>query len=322
MHISAQVEPDSSELLEQFFETGNPRHSDFLLERLLREHAAPIVQRIVCSKVRPPASEDVQHDVLVDLIARLQQVKRSGEWAAIADFRSYSAVAAFHGCREYYRQSFPERYRLRSRVRYLLVRHPQFTIWKTQGGTWMCGRQEVCDAPAFRSATKETARLVDRMLEELSTPLPFEHLVERLGSQFGAPMRRDTPPVDHPDPAASVETRLIQREWIRELWAEVDLLPLPQRISLLLSMRDDDGGSGLILFPMLGVASLRQIAARLAMPAEDLASMWGCLPLNDQRIGEHLRLDRQRVINLRKSARERLWRRAVWGGYAWSGVGL
>jgi hypothetical protein len=75
-------------------------------------------------------------------------------------------------------------------------------------------------------------------------------------------------------------------------------------------MRDDDGGSVLIFFPMLGVASLRQIAGRLAMPAEDLARIWGCLPLNDQRIGEHLRLDRQRVINLRKSARERLGRRA------------
>jgi hypothetical protein len=107
-----------------------------------------------------------------------------------------------------------------------------------------------------------------------------------------------------------VETRLTQRDWIRELWGEIGLLPLPQRISLLLSMRDDDGNSGLILFPMVGVASLRQIAMGLAMPAEDLARLWACLPLNDQRIGEHLRLDRQRVINLRKSARERLSRRA------------
>jgi hypothetical protein len=32
------------------------------------------------------------------------------------------------------------------------------------------------------------------------------------------------------------------------------------------------------------------------MPGENLARMWGCLPLNDQSIGEHLRLDRQRVI--------------------------
>ena len=70
-------------------------------------------------------------------------------------------------------------------------------------------------------------------------------------------------------------------------------------------MRDDTGESGLILFPMLGIASLRQIAARLAMPAEDLARLWGCLPLNDLRIGEHLSLDRQRVINLRRFCAER-----------------
>jgi hypothetical protein len=35
------------------------------------------------------------------------------------------------------------------------------------------------------------------------------------------------------------------------------------------------------------------------------------LPLEDQRIGQRLGLDRQRVINLRKSARERLNRRTA-----------
>ena len=295
----------TSDLLQHFLSCPDASQSDSLLERLLSEYAEPVIQRIVSSKVRGPASEDVQHDVLVDLIARLHYVKRFGADTSIADFSAYSAVAAYHGCRQHYRQSFPERYRLANRVRYVLVRHPHFTIWKTSGGAWVCGkREQSIENTIHRPAARKTARLVETILEDISEPLPFELLLERLGENDdfrGTQYARQT---------STVEARLIQREWIIELWAEIDRLPLPQRISLLLSMRDDDGGSGLILFPMLGVASLRQIAVRLAMPAEDLARLWGCLPLNDQRIGEHLRLDRQRVINLRKSARERLVRRA------------
>ena len=47
----------------------------------------------------------------------------------------------------------------------------------------------------------------------------------------------------------------------------------------------------------------------LEMPAGELVRIWNDLPLEDQRIGQRLGLDRQRVINLRKSARERLNRR-------------
>ncbi len=295
-----------TDLLQHYLDCPDVRQADCLLERLLCEYARPVIQRIVSSKVRGPASEDVQHNVLVDLIARLHHVKRSGASTCIGDFSAYSAVAAYHGCRQHYRQSFPERHRLASRARYVLLRHPRFALWKTSGGTWICGHREEGHGPLentiTRPAAHKTSLRIEAILTEESLPLPFETLLERLGHHDSGAQN-----ISHP---VTAETRLIQREWIRELWSEIDRLPLPQRTSLLLSMRDDDGGSGLILFPMLGVASLRQIAVRLAMPAEDLARLWGCLPLNDQRIGEHLRVDRQRVINLRKSARERLERRA------------
>ena len=51
----------------------------------------------------------------------------------------------------------------------------------------------------------------------------------------------------------------------------------------------------------------------LEMPPGELVRIWNDLPLEDQRIGQRLGLDRQRVINLRKSARERLNRKTVRG---------
>jgi hypothetical protein len=294
----------SPDLLQHFLNCPDARQADSILEILLRDHASPVIQRIVSSKVRRPASEDVQHDVLVDLISRLRHMKRLGGRNSIVDMSSYSAMAAFHACSQHYRRCFPERYRLRARLRYLLARHPRFKLWKTSAGVWVCGRREQSpESEMERSASRRMSRLMETILEGLNQPLPFEDLVEQVGGHYATSDASS-------QTAVTVETRLTQRDWIRELWCEIGQLPLPQRISLLLSMRDDHGNSGLILFPMVGIASLRQIAASMEMPARDLAGLWNCLPLDDHRIGAHLCLDRQRVINLRKSARERLNRKA------------
>jgi hypothetical protein len=159
------------------------RQADSLLERLLSEHATPVVQRIVSSKIRGPATEDVQHDVLVDLIARLRHVKRSGASTPIGDFSAYSAVAAYHGCRQHFRQRFPERYRIANRVRHVLARHPRFSIWKTSAGGWVCGRRD-CEIKTtiHRPAARKTAQLVESILEEAGASLPFESLLERLAA--------------------------------------------------------------------------------------------------------------------------------------------
>ena len=36
-----------------------------------------------------------------------------------------------------------------------------------------------------------------------------------------------------------------------------------------------------VLLPLAGVASLREIAAALALPVEELARLWNALPLDD-----------------------------------------
>jgi predicted DNA-binding protein (UPF0251 family) len=63
------------------------------------------------------------------------------------------------------------------------------------------------------------------------------------------------------------------------------------------------------LLPRTGTASLRVIADALDIPLPDLARLWHTLPLDDAQIAERLGVTRQQVINLRKSARDRLARR-------------
>jgi hypothetical protein len=64
-----------------------------------------------------------------------------------------------------------------------------------------------------------------------------------------------------------------------------------------------------VLFPLTGVATFDEIAVAMEMPAAALTELWPRLPLADLEIARTLHLERQQVINLRKSARARLQRR-------------
>ena len=111
------------------------------------------------------------------------------------------------------------------------------------------------------------------------------------------------------DARAGVDEEFDQRLYVARLWGEVRELPLNQRAALLLNLRDAQGRDLLALLPYTGVASVRQIAEALDIPAAEFAALWNDLPLEDKAIAERLGLTRQQVINLRKSARARLGRR-------------
>jgi hypothetical protein len=141
-------------------------------------------------------------------------------------------------------------------------------------------------------------------------PIFLEELVGIVARLWGINDRMAT---FDPDAAgshvASPESDLVQRRGLEGLWNEIRDLPVPQRAALLLNLRAGEGDSPIVFFPVMGIASIRQIAEVLNIPAEEFANLWGLLPLGDQTIAGRLGVTRQQVINLRKSARERLRRR-------------
>jgi len=99
------------------------------------------------------------------------------------------------------------------------------------------------------------------------------------------------------------------RENLTQVWREVQELPVQQRMALLLNLRDVDGMNALALFVLLNVVGLNEIAAVLDMTLQRLSELWNELPADDLTIAAMLGKTRQQVINMRKSARERLARR-------------
>ena len=61
--------------------------------------------------------------------------------------------------------------------------------------------------------------------------------------------------------------------------------------------------------PATGIATFEQIAQILEIPAAQFEQLWTDLPLDDLHIAAYLVATRQQVINLRKTARERLLKR-------------
>src|SRR5262249_29667421 len=94
------------------------------------------------------------------------------------------------------------------------------------------------------------------------------------------------------------ETSIDRRRFAARLWAEIERLPRPQRVALLLHLRDHRGNSVLFLFPVCGVASLARIAMVLEISEKRLEEMWNELPADDNSLAELLGCKRQRVINL------------------------
>lgn len=111
------------------------------------------------------------------------------------------------------------------------------------------------------------------------------------------------------DETASAESSMVYRSALLAVWREIGLLPPRQRIALLLGLRDEAGSAIASLLILLRIATFDELAAAVELHRDELAAMWDQLPLPDLAIAERLGLTRQQVINLRKSARDRLGRR-------------
>jgi RNA polymerase sigma factor (sigma-70 family) len=277
----------------------------------------PLVERILgrsmrSSRLNPEDADDVQALVMLRLVRRL----RLGD---VDDLEAYTATLTRNALHDLVRLRLPEWTRMNNRLRFLVGRDARFATWSV-GDTRICGLAAWHGRPPLRELP-------------LPTPLPpgqpADELLQLL-QQLGGPVELDTlvslmmdachvvelgPATSSHDPAALEETapsqfeQVERREFMEALWQEIAALPPLQRVALLLNLRDHQGGNALLLFLLLGIADLEALAAAVAMSEEELTALWNELPLDDLAIAARLGIGRQKVINLRRSARQRLARR-------------
>jgi RNA polymerase sigma factor (sigma-70 family) len=320
-----------------------------LSARLVAEHVEPIVKGVVARRLGRSARrregadadvEDVRAEVVLRLLTRLRNLRHETE--PIADLHSYVAVSAFNACDEHLRRKYPQRARLKHRLRYVLTHRPEFALWQDGAGEWQAGlaawkggraagdvlqlqrlrdqpREAARGFPGLDGQSREPGPLLGALFEAVRQPIGLDDLVGIVAELWGIRdptsaerARRDEDPVEVeqlPDPRPSAAVTIDLRLHLERLWQEIRELPLRQRAALLLNLRDARGNGFLDLLPLTGVASLADLAGALEVPLAELARLWNEMPLEDAAVAARLGLTRQQVINLRKSARERLARR-------------
>lgn len=305
-------------LLLGFLEASNDTDSQRELDQIVTTHVGPVVKVIVASKLRasPNAAstsgndvQDLCNETLGLLILRLRELRTNPQANHIQNIKDFAARIAFAVCSEHFRHKFPERTRLRNRLRYLFTHHPDFKLSRGKNRRMVVS---LC-APGLELVQTETTSKVRTLsqaarsvLQRLQNPADFHEVVslmmDLLGIQDSPEILErihETPPIE----------QITLREDLEKIWNEICNLPLKQRCALLFHLRDEQGNGVVTLLPVTNIASFRRIAEVLEISPEKLAALWNNFPLDDHAIAEYLGVSRQQVINLRKSARERLARK-------------
>lgn len=321
---------DTEGLLQTYLGAGDPSVAGEALSRLVFETAEPIIRRIVGFKLGTSPellqdAEDICGEVILELLSRLEEIKSGESETRIENFTAYVAVSTYHACNQYFRSRYPQRHLLKNRLRYLFKNEAGLALWEASSRDWLCGyagwRHRV-PAPSSlapdwselggRAHSTDLSDLVTAMLDQIGQPVEFDWLIGMVAQlqnvkDVKLPLEAGANIAEKSSGDASASTG--QRQWLTRVWGEITQLPVNQRTALLLNLRDDTGDCPITLFPVAGIATIRQIAAALEMPAEEFAELWNRLPIDDMTIAGRLGLTRQQVINLRKSARQRLVRR-------------
>jgi len=295
----------------------------------VRELAHSRLQSTSREGSQPWEIEDISSEVQLQLLIRLRELRQNPELDGIENFRGYVAAVVHNACTQRLRSKYPERQKLKNRLRYVLNHDLRFGLWKDAVGSSVCGLAEWKDRRDASSAVDRLdlsdnlrrlapGDLIEALFTISTKPVPLDALVALVAKIWGIQdLRREEnknekqgePWVRIADRRVNVSSQVEQRMYLAALWKEIRELRRFQRIALLLNLHDASGQDMLPLFVLLDVARLAELASAMEMATGELADLWNSLPLDDASIANRLGIKRQQVINLRKSARERLARR-------------
>jgi RNA polymerase sigma factor (sigma-70 family) len=345
----AKPEKEADVLLRTFLEEADGARCDRLIEEIICQHARPIIKRVVASKLNVgrgrydsiewQEQEDIAEEVVVQLIRHLSSMRGAGA-DAFGSFENYVATAAYNACSNYLRRKYPERSRLRNRLRYILSHHEQLGMWRSGEREWLCGlvswkNQGQTRVPSARlrqlsshphfvnfsnssAGEREVLHLVISIFDSVGAPVAFDEMVDVVGEIIGMSPKSSAGPNDPFIPntgeiwsnaEAFVTERIDKQAYLKKVWKEICELPPEQRAALLLNLKEKNGSDITVIFVSSGVATISEIASALDVSIEEFLDTWNKLPLSDEEIGMRLGVSARQVGTLRQSGRRRLWRR-------------
>ena len=192
---------DADQILLRYLSAESASSADEWLERLLAEHAEPIVKKITFFKLKWSADQqdeqDVLSEVILHLIKRLGDLRKSTASGVIHNFCAYTAQTTHNCCNELLRSKYPMRSRLKNRIRYLLSHRKNLAIWQNTENEWLCGLSGWANPAASIPVTGEPKNAggppatPGRSSPNLNSNLKLIKLVETFLAERGGPAPLD-----------------------------------------------------------------------------------------------------------------------------------
>jgi hypothetical protein len=312
-------------LLDPLLTATDVEEHDRAIETIIMMHAQPVSSAILNGfrgngSLRAEDLDDVSSIITLRLVQKLQRLA-AGAGESISNLHDFVATITYNTINDAFRRRYPERTRLKNRIRYALPRDRRLAAWNignvSAGGLrgWE-GRDDFPSSLDYTARTLANANRYDlpgvlaKLFLVLGRPLRVDDLVSLLADAWNI---RDAPPprtLEATDLAGTTPLlRFETRQYLERLWQEIRELIPRQRAALLLNLRAPDAANAVALLVLTGVASADEVAQTIGISTARLSEIWNDLPLDDLAIASMLGLERQQVITLRKSARERLTRR-------------
>ncbi len=288
-------------------------------------------------------AEEIFGDAMAALIERLWQWWGNPDAAPLDHLPQYIVRLTLNTLANHWRQQFPNRHRLRNQLLYLLERQGKgFALWDGNlPGEQLCGFAEWQGRPRLSSErygrwcidpnwcahealpygsdpkTMTLTELLTHLFRWLGGPIELDDLLNGLAELLDI---HDLPEMHLTDETERViempdgvemtgEFELVggeqANEFVQSLWEGLWQLPIQQCHAFLLHQEREVWEC----FTQHGCGGWRDIARLLEMSLTELEGLLAHLPLSDAEIAQRLNLPhRQKVINLRNAAKNRLIR--------------
>ncbi len=320
---TANRNPDSVQdrISESAISTENAARPDSI-DELIAVYADPIIKKVLLQRLNiyftpsrkvlnPPEAEDLYQTVILKLIALIGADKTGSVTQNISEMTNYVAMITHNVCNDFLRMKYPERNRLKNKLRDLMRRHPDYTCWVAESRI-ICGRKSwigLAEADNTVNLVNEFIRSesggsngklnIDRLVQ-----LPLSQLTAELFSRCRGPIELDHLVLiisnlqgikDGLNESLDVEklstshisdspTRYYEhlevKELLLRLWEAVCDLPLNQRRAFIFTSSDHSGESLLHRVLRERVITMAQLYQSLDMTREELISIWQKLPMN------------------------------------------
>ncbi len=288
-----------------------------------------------------PDAQDLYQEAMARVIQALAGAGR--EKTGIDDFRKYVAGVAVNVCRDYLRARSPARRRLKDNIRLVLTRHPDFALWQSQDN-YLCGFSAWRGSGAAPSWSRKASALGEKIEEfraetyarEQPSRLPLSKILSDLFEWNGEPLELDTVVqivaaltnvIDQPNerfdedtegyleaPAPrgtlTAQSRIEEKELLRQLWDTVKQLPSTQRDAYCFLFHDERGWDLFSLLVESEIVTYGQLAQALNRSPQEINRLRSQMPMDGPTAAAELNVTRPQVNKWRFLAIQRV-RKAV-----------